>query len=134
MQPGSLTDDIENESWDSIARMLIRFPINIDKTDRGLHKISRELGVIKHVLHNQLMTYNGNGSIDISFFVAASKTVARLDKDLESKGIRNNEFMLFLKLLILKIRRQKLIVKKPLEMQNEFKKMKRIVENGNGSI
>ena len=134
MQPGSITDDIENESWESIARMLVKLPINIDKTDRDLNKISRELSVIKHVLHNQLMTYNGNGSVDVSFFVAASKTVARLDKDLESKGIRNNEFMLFLKLLILKIRKQKLVVKKPLEMQNEFKKMKRFVENGNGSI
>jgi hypothetical protein len=134
MQTGSLTDDLENESWESIARMLLAMPISFDNNHKGMKKIGRELGMIRHVICQQLLSYNGNREIDMAFFVSYSKVVARIENDLESKGIRNNEFMLFLKLLLLKVKKQKLIVKKPLEMQNEFKKMKRIVENGNGSI
>jgi hypothetical protein len=48
--------------------------------------------------------------------------------------VKKSEFLLFLKLLFYKFKKQKLMAVKPLEKQGEFKKMKEVVENGYGII
>jgi hypothetical protein len=131
MQPSSLPHAIETESWDHIARMLVSFPVEIEGDGRELRRIRKELGILKHALYGEFMTFNGNQTIDASFFVGAFKAVSRIDRDLEAQGIKNQKFVMFLKLLFHRLRKQKLVVKKPMKIQNEFGRMKRVVENAN---
>jgi hypothetical protein len=122
-----LSSQLESESWDSLALKLKSIPIKLN--DPNLKKVEKEMQLLKHVLYEQLLTFNGNNEIDTSFFVGAIKTHDRIEKELDKHGIKNNEFMIFLGLLLGKVRKQKLLVKKPLEMQKEFGKMKGVVED-----
>lgn len=125
----SLSQLIDKEDWDALARMLISMRIDLGKKDRKLLRLSKEMQIIKHVLYEQLLTFNGSQTIDLSFFVGTLKTVLRIEKELEEKGIANNEFLIFMKLLLEKFKKQKISVKKPLEMQTEFGKLKGVVED-----
>lgn len=129
MQNSSLSQMIENENWDTLACMLNSMQIDLGKEDGKLKKLRKEMEVVKHVLYEQLRSLNGNNTIDMAFFVGTVKTVSKIEKGLEAHDISNNEFLLFLKLLLGKLKKQRLDVKKPLEMQKEFGKMKGAVEN-----
>jgi hypothetical protein len=85
--------------------------------------------LVKHILYGQLRSLNGTESVDISLVVGTIKTVGRIEKGLASNGIRNNEFTLFLRLVLDKLKKQRLLAKKPLEMQKEFGLMKGVVEH-----
>jgi len=131
MQPSSLPHAIETESWEHVAKMLMSFPIEVEGSGRELRRLRKELGMLKHAMYGQFMTYNGNHTIDASFFVGAYKAVSRIERGLEAQGIKNQRFVMFLKLLFHRLRKQKLVVKKPMAIQNEFGRMKRVVENAN---
>ena len=131
MRPVSFSNSIDSEGWESLSRMLIAFPIDLDNQNNGLLRIKKELGLMKHVLFLQLVTFDGSNCVDASFFVGAEKSVARMEKKLDTHGIKNQRFVLFLKMLLLKLRKQKLLVKKHMEIQQEFCRMKKVVEHAN---
>ena len=133
MQNCSFSQQIESESWESLASMLISMRIDLGKEDAKRRRLRKEMEATKHVLYEQLLSFNGNQEIGASFFVGTVKTLAGIEKRLDASGVKNNEFMTFMKLILGKIRKQKLLVKKPMEMQNEFKKMKGVIEDA-GSL
>lgn len=127
MQDFDFGKQLESESWDQLAIMLRSIPIKLEGPK--LRKVKKEMQLLRHVLHAQLLTLNGNNEVDMSFFVSCIKSFGRIEKKLESNGIQNNEFMVFFRLLIGKMRKQKLLVKKPLEMQKEFGRMKGVIDD-----
>ena len=129
MSKHSQSHFIDNESWDSLAAKLISIPISIGSEDKELLRLRKEMEVIKHVMHEQLISFNGNNTIDTAVLVGAHKSIDRIEKNLDKRGIKNNEFMIFLRMLLEKMKKQRLVVKKPLEMQKEFGKMKGVVED-----
>jgi len=129
MQESGLTQLVENESWDSLAKMLISMPVDFGNGDAKGRKVRKQMEALKHALYTQMMSFNGNQSIETSFFVASVKAFAGIEKRLETNGVKNSQFVMFLKLILGKIKKQKLLVKKPREVRNEFSKMKEVVEN-----
>jgi hypothetical protein len=128
-------ETIEREGWDYVARTLIAFPIDIpmgmEPENAKLVRLRKELQVMKHALYGQLMAFNGSGAIDASFLIGTMKAVARIEAGLEAQGIKNLGFVLLLKLLLRRMRKQRLLVKKPMETRGEFGRMKRVVEHAN---
>jgi hypothetical protein len=131
MQKQSFSQIIETESWDSLASMLISMPVDINKDGPKLRRIAKELEVIKHILYDHLNQMNGNNTIDMAFYVGAIKSISKLEKKLESNGVEHSQFVIFLKLLLGKLKKQKLIVKKPMEVREKFGKLKEVVEDAN---
>ena len=129
MQESGLTQLVENESWDSLAKKLISLPVDFDNGDAKGRKVRKQMEALKHALYTQMMSFNGNQSIETSFFVASVKAFSGIEKRLETNGKKNSQFVMFLKLILGKIKKQKLLVKKPLEVRNEFSKMKEVVED-----
>ena len=129
MQPSTLHHAIETESWDHIARMLVSFPIDIGEGSAETRRLRKQLEAMKHALHWHLMSCNGSGTIEASFLVGTVKAVSRIERGLDAQGIKNQRFVMFLKLLLHRLRRQKLVVKKPMEMRKAFGAMKKVVEN-----
>jgi hypothetical protein len=133
MQPVVPHETIESEGWDYVARTLIAFPIDIplgvEPENVKLMRLRKELEVMKHALYGQLMTLNGSGEIDASFLIGTTKAVSRIELGLEKQGIKNLGFVLLLKLLLKRMRKQRLLVEKPMEKRNEFGRMKRVVEH-----
>jgi len=129
MQDSGLTQLVENESWDSLAKMLIGMPVEFGNGDAKGRKVKKQMEALKHALYTQMMSFNGNRSVETSFFVASVKAFSGIEKKLETNGVKNSQFVMFLKLIMGKIRKQKLLIKKPLEVRNEFSKMKEVIED-----
>jgi hypothetical protein len=125
----SLSQIIEGEDWDSLALALISLPVDIKKENPKLRRIAKELEVIKHILYNQIMQMNGNNTMETSLYVGFVKSISRIEKKLDENGVQNSQFIMFLKLILEKFKKQKLSVKKPMEIREKFGKLKEVVED-----
>ena len=125
----SLSEIIEGEDWDSLALALISMPVDIKKDNPKLRRIAKELEITKHVIYDHLKQMNGNNTIDTSLYVGFVKSIGAIDKKLEANGVNNSQFIMFLKLLLEKFKKQKLSVKKPIEIREKFGKLMEVVED-----
>lgn len=126
----SLPDIVEHESWGSLAYMMQNFELELDMQNPKAKKVKKELEMVRKILHeelNRMEEYQTTPSA--AFFVQISKTIERADKGLENNGVKNNAFLLFLKLILHKLKKQQLIVFKPEDRQQEFHKMKDLTED-----
>ena len=125
-------DSLADAEWEEIANA-------IQKVDSGLtgpktRKLRTRIGMVKILLSQQLLTLNGTNSIDMSLFISSFKTTERIEREFETHRIKKREFLVVLRLLLSKMKKQKLKVKKPLEVIGEFGKMKGVVENGRHTL
>src|SRR4030095_10160655 len=106
----------------------------IEGDDAASKKLKAQVGIIRMLMSNEISQWDGHSTIELSYFIASFKTIQKVEKEFDAKGIRNREFLIFLKLLFNKFAKQRIKVKKPLATQAEFKKMKGVVENGHSPI
>jgi len=115
----------EGESWDAIAQMAMGFQIELSREDPQTAKIRKELAMIKHILHENMKSPDSAQKFaNAAFFVRMYKTLQRLEKEFDKHGLERAEFLMFLEAVLHKIRNERLIVQKPLERKNEFKRLK----------
>lgn len=132
--PVSISDSMADADWDSLACMLKTIKSGVDGDDAAAKKLRAKLGMIRMLMYEEIRGWNGNNSMEMSYFIASFKTIRMMQKDLDARGIKKSELLMFLKLLFYKFEKQKLKVKKPLATLAEFKKMKGVVENGRGPL
>jgi hypothetical protein len=120
--------------WDALAYALKTISIGVEGNDAASKRLRARLGMVRMLMYEEIRGWNGNGSIQLSYFIASFKTIQTLQREFDARGIKKREFLLFLKLLFYKFGKQKLIAKKPLAQIAEFKKMKGVVENGHGPL
>jgi hypothetical protein len=125
----SLSHLFSQEDWKTLAQMLMSMEPEVKRDDPKTRKLHVELCMAKTILYQHLMATNGHNSIDASFFVGSVKMVNRIEAEYDALGIKRKDFLIFLRMLLEKFGQQKLIVRKPAERVEEFKKHKRVVED-----
>jgi hypothetical protein len=128
-----LVQQLYEENWDAIAHALITFDIKLDNNGNEGRRLKKELGIIKHILYEHIK-WNRDGNLHAFFFVGAVKTIRTMEKKFDRSNETRREFLVFLKLLLEKMKTQRLYVKKPMEMRHEFKKMKGVVEDESNTL
>ena len=126
----TLSDILISSEWEQIADMLSRMRIDVPGDDILAKKIRVETAMLKMLVHHQISSLNGNNTIDLSLFMGCHRIINRLEK--HKKG--DKRFLIFLKLLMYKLRKQKLRVVKRRERLDNFGRLKAVVENGNSPI
>ncbi len=134
MNNSNIRDTLANAEWEHLAHALKLVSSGVEGEDAASKRLRAKLGLVRMLMYQELKTWNGDSTIQLSFFIASFKTIEKLQKEFDSRGIKKREFLIFLKLLFYKFQKQKIIVKKPLAMISEFKKMKGVVENGHSPI
>ena len=132
--PLSISDSLIQADWEELAYALRTIENGIEGEDAESKRLRAQLGVVRVLMYEKIRGWNGENTIDLSFFIASFKTIEKLQKGFDKKGIKKREFLIFLKLLFNKFQKQKLIAKKPLATLAEFDKMKGLVENGRGPL
>ncbi|MCI0503393.1 hypothetical protein L0Y65_01630 [Candidatus Micrarchaeota archaeon] len=132
--PSSISDSMADADWETLAYMLKKISSGVEGNDAASKRLRAHLGIIRMLMYEEIRGWNGNNTIQMSYFIASFKTIQKLQKEFDARGIRRSEFLLFLKLLFYKFEKQKLLVKKPLAKIAEFKRMKGVVENGHGPL
>jgi len=135
MQGDSIQKRIEEQSWEDIAHMAHTIHIELESECNGTKKLKKEVCLVKHILHEHLCNAdNVSDFLNASLFITMVKTIDKFEKAFDKHDIKRREFLLFLKAVLNKLKKEKLRVEKPMERKFEFKKMKGVVENGNKFI
>jgi hypothetical protein len=132
--PRSIRDTLADADWDQLAYALKTVSSGVEGNDPASRRLRAKLGMIRMLMYEEIRGWNGSNSIELSYFIASFKTIQKVEKEFDARGIRKREFLIFLKLLFNKFSKQKIKVKKPLATINEFGKMKGVVENGHSPI
>lgn len=132
--PPSISDSLADADWDALAHALKTISSGVEGNDAASRRLRAQLGMVRMLMYEEISGWNGNNTIELSFFIASFKTIQSLEREFEARGVKKQEFLIFLKLLFYKFKKQKIKVKKPLATLAEFKKMKGVVENGRGPL
>lgn len=127
--PYSMIDSFASTEWDSLAHTIKTLKSGVEDQDAGGRKLRAETGIVRMILYDKMRQFNGEETIDLSFFIASFKTIRKMEREFDANQIKKREFLIFLKLLLCKFEKQKLNVKKPLAMLAEFDRMKGAVED-----
>ncbi|MBS3068702.1 hypothetical protein J4450_08405 [Candidatus Micrarchaeota archaeon] len=120
---------IENESWEDIAHMAHVFHIELENEHNGTKKLKKELCFVRHILHEHLCNQDQiQNFINTNLFITMVNTVNKFEKAFDKHNIKRREFLLFLRAVLDKLKKEKLKAEKPLERKVEFKRMKNLLE------
>ena len=126
--PVNLRNTLANEDWGSISNILLNLDTGINGR-RDTRVLKKKVGMIRHIMLGHLNKMNGSDKIDVSFLVGNIKTVEALEKEFESYGVEDKEFVIFMRLLLYKFEKLKITVNKPMERRIELGRLKGAVEN-----
>ncbi|MBI5046290.1 hypothetical protein HZC07_00990 [Candidatus Micrarchaeota archaeon] len=130
----SIRDSLANADWETLAHALKTIQIEVDAKHPHAKRLKTKLGIVKILLYEKVRELKQDSPIELSFFIGAVKTINKMEKEFDDHSIKKREFVIFLKLLLYKFGKQKFTVKKPREILGEFRKMKRLVENGHSPL
>lgn len=124
---------VENENWVALANLTLSFKINVDEKGFESRRLKKKLIHVRYILHENLKNYeNASSFYRARLFVALVKSVKSIEDDFNKHNIEKREFLNFLKVVLHKLRKERLLIEKPFERKFEFKKMKDAIENGLG--
>lgn len=115
---------IENESWSSLAQMAVSFKITIKENGYEGRRLKKEIEMLKRVIHEQLKGYDNGVSVPSSFFIGMVKTIRNVESSFERAAVADKAFIYFLKALLHKAKKERIIATKPFERKFEFERLK----------
>lgn len=116
---------IEHEGWDGVGRMALNFQVELSEDGKRAARLKKEMILVKHILYESMKKpEDAERFVNAGLFVRLHQTIERLEKELDENRMRRTEFLAFLKVLLQRLKHEKLIVYKTLERKNEFKRMK----------
>lgn len=131
----NIQKQIDEGSWEEIAHMAHAFHIELENDSNGTKKLKKELCFVRHILHEHLCNPDSIESfVSTALFVKMVGIIDRFEKACDKHNVKKREFLLFLKAVLKKIKKERLRAEKPLERKVEFKKMKDMIENGHQII
>lgn len=125
---GGLRNTLANEDWESLSNILLNLDTGINGR-RDTRVLKKKVGLVRQILLAKLRRMNGSNEINLSFLVGNIKTVDQLEKEFDSHGVKEKEFVIFLRLLLYKFEKLKLVADKPMERRIELGRLKGAVEN-----
>jgi len=132
--PHSMIDSFSDAEWDTLAYTMKTLSIGVEGKTADTRKLRAQAGMVRLILCDKMGGFNGDNSLDLSFFMASFKTIQKMEIAFDANHVKKREFLIFLKLLLAKFERQKLSVKKPRAMLAEFDRMKGVIEDGESSL
>ncbi|MBI5223819.1 hypothetical protein HY990_05350 [Candidatus Micrarchaeota archaeon] len=125
----SIREIVATADWSTITQTIKQLKIEIPEKDHKSRRLKKKTSMIKMLLYEKTRNLNGDNSIDCAFFVSAIKTIRKLEQEYTRESIKKEETLIFLSLLLEKFHKQKLTVKKHMATIEEFRKLKRVVED-----
>jgi len=126
--PVTLRHTLANEDWESLSNILLNLNTGLNGR-RNTRILKKKVGMVRQIMLGYLNTLNGSNEIKLSFLVGNIKTISALEKEFEEYGVEEKEFVIFLRLLLYKFEKLKLIAEKPMERRIELGRHKGAIEN-----
>lgn len=115
---------VNDSSWEEIAKMIKIYSMEFSKETEESKRLQKQLRVTKELLYEYL---KGDDPVVVkkaSFFRGLVKSIEHFEKGLETHNVKKSEFMILLRALLEKTKKQKFAVFKPIERRKGFDRMK----------
>ncbi len=124
-----LLEKAGDKSWEEIALIARDLEIKIDHDDEEARKLEKKMQVIKQVLYETMEDPERMKQMSSKFYVRLTKILQEMEDKLKDYRIEKHEFIVFLKILLSKLRKEKLVVTHKLDRKMEFGKHKGDVDS-----
>ncbi len=127
-EPVTLRHTLATEDALTLANLLLSLDSGVNGR-KDARKLKRKIGVIKNILYAYLTDGDEKDRINLSFLVGSIKMTENLEKDFDMHGIAERELLIFLRMFIYKLEKQKVYAEKPMEKRIEIGKHKGAIDD-----
>jgi hypothetical protein len=119
-----LLEKAMDKSWEEIALIARDLEIRIDHEDAEARVLEKKMRTVKQVLYESMSDPERMKHLSPKFYVRLSKILEEMETRLKLYRADKHEFVFFLRMLIGKLRKEKLIVTHKLDRKVEFRRHK----------
>ena len=119
-----LLDKVGDKSWEEIALIARDLEVKIDHDDEGAKQLEKKMQVIKQVLYETMNDSERMKHLSSKFYVRINTLLVDMDSKLKKYRAERQEFVVFLRIILAKLKKEKLIVTHKLDRKMEFGKHK----------
>lgn len=119
-----LLEKAGDKSWEEIALIARDLEVRIENDDEEARKLEKKLRVIKQVLYETMQDPQRMKHLSSKFYVRLTGVMEEMEEKLKRYRAEEQEFVLFLKILLSKLRKEGLVVTHRLDRKMEFVKHK----------
>ncbi len=119
-----LLEKAGDKSWEEIALIARNLEIRIEHEDDEAKLLEKKLRTIKQVLYESMTDPQRMKNLGPKFYVRLTKILEEMEVRLKLYSADKHEFVFFIRMLIGKLRKEKLIVTHKFDRKVEFGKHK----------
>ena len=119
-----LLKKVGDKSWEEIALIARDLEVRIEHEDEEARQLEKKMQVIKQVLYETMHDSERMKHLSSKFYVRLNKLLEEMDSKLTKYRADRQEFVVFLRILLTKLKKEKLVVTHKLDRRVEFGKHK----------
>ena len=120
-----LLDKIEDKSWEEIALIARDLEVKIGHDDAEARQLEKKMQVIKQVLYETMNDPERMKHLSSKFYVRLTGLLSEMEEKIIQYKAERQEFVVFLRILLAKLKKEKLVVTRKLDRKAEFGKHKK---------
>lgn len=117
---------VDDSSWEDIAKMARTYSLEFAKEDAEVKRLKKQVRMTKELLYTYLKGEDKKVIKKATFFRGLVKSIEHFEKSLGKHSAKKAEFVIFLRALLNKIKKEKLVVFKTMERRKGFEKLKEV--------
>lgn len=118
---------VEESTWEDISKMVKTYSFEFSKEDKEIKRVKKQIKLTRELLHEYLRGTEVKGVVKkASFFRGLVKSITLLEKNIGKYSTKRSEFLIFLRALLRKAGKEKLIVLKTMERRKGFDRLKEV--------
>jgi len=123
-----LLDKVGDKSWEEIALIARDLEVRVEHEDEEARQLEKKMQLIKQVLYETMNDPERMRHLSPKFYVRITKLLDEMEEKLKKYRADRHEFVIFLRILLTKLKKEKLVVTHKLDRKMEFGKHKKDVE------
>ncbi|MCP4648033.1 MAG: hypothetical protein GY852_09940 [bacterium] len=129
-----LLKKVGDKSWEEIALIARDLEVKIEHEDDDARQLEKKMQVIKQVLYETMNDPDRMKHLSSKFYVRLNKLMEEMDSKLVKYRADRQEFVVFLRIILTKLKKEKLVVTHKLDRRVEFGKHKGDAESSKKGV
>ena len=119
-----LLEKVGDKSWEEIALIARDLEIKIEHEDEEAKQLEKKMRVVKQVLYETMNDPERMRHLSSKFYVRLTTILEEMEGKLQHYRAERQEFVVFLRIILTKLKKEKLVVTHKLDRKMEFGKHK----------
>ncbi len=115
-----LLEKVGDKSWEEIALIAKDLEVKIEHDDIEARQLEKKMQVIKQVLYETMNDPERMKHVSSKFYVRLTKLMDEMENKLKKYRAERQEFVVFLRIILTKLKKEKLVVTHKLDRKMEF--------------